>query len=102
MLNLTAGDGMLLGRLFKYLHRKEQIGAFLNAVVDNRLRRIESCRNAERSNPATIALPMEAETTHRLKSAISQAQLIALTEEVRVRLLVLVRLVLIGDAVVHP
>ncbi|KAI0727373.1 hypothetical protein C8Q72DRAFT_781789 [Fomitopsis betulina] len=81
VLNLTAGDGMLLGRLFKYLHRKEQIGAFLNAVVDNRLRRIESCRNAERSNPATIALPMEAETTHRLKSAISQAQLIALTEE---------------------
>ncbi|TFY64796.1 hypothetical protein EVJ58_g2381 [Rhodofomes roseus] len=69
-LNLAAGDGMLLGRLFKNLHRKEQIGSFLSALVENRQKRITDVRNAERLNPATLSLPAGVDQARYLKTTV--------------------------------
>ena len=76
---------MLLGRLFKYLHRKEQIGTFLSAIVDNRVKRIADCQRAERLNPATFSLPAGVEHARYLKTTVQHIGsdgLISLTEEV--------------------
>ncbi|EPT02703.1 FAD/NAD-binding domain-containing protein, partial [Fomitopsis schrenkii] len=84
VLNLTVGDGMLLGRLFKYLHRKEQICAFLCAVEDNRLKRIANCQRAERLNPATFSLFPGVEDARNLKTTvehIDNAEMVHLVEE---------------------
>ena len=77
---------MLLGRLFKYLHRKEQVHTFLSAVVDNRLKRIADCQRAERLNPATLSLPAGVEHARYLKTTVQHIGsdgLVSLTEEVR-------------------
>ncbi|KZT68286.1 FAD/NAD(P)-binding domain-containing protein [Daedalea quercina L-15889] len=69
-LNLAAGDGMILGRLFKNLHRKEQIGSFLAAVVENRQKRIRDIQKSERANPLTMSLPAGVEQARYLKATV--------------------------------
>ena len=69
-LNLAAGDGMILGRLFKNLHRKEQIGSFLAAITDNRQNRIRDVQKSERANPVTMSLPAGVEQARYLKTTV--------------------------------
>ena len=95
---------MLLGRLFKHLHRKEQVHTFLSAVVDNRLKRIADCQRAERRNPTTLSFPVGVEHARYLKSTVQHSGsdgLASLTEEVRSQSDA-VFLVLIVCVAVHP
>ncbi|KAH9924442.1 uncharacterized protein B0H18DRAFT_1012208 [Fomitopsis serialis] len=69
-LNLAVGDGVFLGRLFKNLHRKQQIGAFLGALVENRQKRIADVQKSERLNPTIMSLPAGVEQARYLKTTV--------------------------------
>jgi len=69
-LNIAAGDGMFLGRLFKNLHRKQQVGTFLDALVENRQKRIADIRKSERLNPTIMSLPAGVEQARYLKTTV--------------------------------
>ncbi|KAI0779953.1 hypothetical protein C8Q74DRAFT_1367760 [Fomes fomentarius] len=54
---LATGDAAVLGRLFRHLHRKEQIDSFLSAVQEIRQPRIEQVVKASLGNVFAVSLP---------------------------------------------
>ncbi|KAH9830725.1 uncharacterized protein C8Q71DRAFT_862180 [Rhodofomes roseus] len=83
-LSIAAGDGMMLGRLFSYLHRPEQIGSFLAAFAENRHRRVQAIKRAQSTNPASMSMPpgvLQAKTLKGVVESMGDAEAAWYTEE---------------------
>ena len=86
--SIAAGDGMMLGRLFRYLHRREQIAGFLAAFAENRHRRVQAIRRAQSTNPASMSMPpgiLQARTLKDVVEKMGDEEAAWYTEEVRRR-----------------
>ncbi|OCH90236.1 FAD/NAD-P-binding domain-containing protein, partial [Obba rivulosa] len=77
---MAAGDAMVLGRIFSYLHRPEQTQSFLSATQELRQRRVAEVQNVAQNNIFAMALPPGVSDTqdHRAR-ARSVASVEALT-----------------------
>lgn len=71
-MSIAAGDGIMLGRLFRYLHRRAQIAGFLAACAENRQRRVRAVHHAQRTNPAAMAMPPGILQARRLKDVVEK------------------------------
>lgn len=71
-MSVAAGDGMMLGRLFRYLHRREQIAGFLAAFAENRHRRVQAIRRVQSTNPASMAMPPGVLQARALKDVVEK------------------------------
>lgn len=69
-MGLAAEDGMMLGRLFHHLHRKDQIQSFLAALSTKRMERIAKVNQVQRVNPLAMALPAGVEQARYLKTTV--------------------------------
>ncbi|TFK82561.1 FAD/NAD(P)-binding domain-containing protein [Polyporus arcularius HHB13444] len=54
---MSTGDAAVLGRLFKYLHRPEQIDTFLSAVQEIRESRVQHVMKTSAGNIFAVSLP---------------------------------------------
>ncbi|KAH9924441.1 uncharacterized protein B0H18DRAFT_1012193 [Fomitopsis serialis] len=82
--SIAAGDGMMLGRLFSYLHRREQIPSFLAAFAENRQRRVQSVKKAQSTNPASMSMPpgiLQAKTLKNVVESMGNEEAAWYTEE---------------------
>ncbi|KAI0818461.1 FAD/NAD-P-binding domain-containing protein [Trametes gibbosa] len=56
-IGMTVGDAAAFGRLFKHLHREDQIDTFLNAVYEIRADRVQRVVRASKGNIFAASLP---------------------------------------------
>ncbi|KZT68283.1 FAD/NAD(P)-binding domain-containing protein [Daedalea quercina L-15889] len=68
--SMATGDGVMLGRLFSYLHRKEQIPSFLAAFAENRHQRVQSIKKTQSTNPASMSMPPGILQANTLKAVV--------------------------------
>ena len=54
---MSTGDAAVIGRLFRHLHRREQIDSFLSAVEEIRKDRVDRVVHSSLGNIFAVALP---------------------------------------------
>lgn len=87
-LSLAAADGMMLGRLFYHLRRKDQIPVFLAALSEMRHKRVQEVWNVQSTNPAAMSMPPGVEQSEGLAAAeaMGDGRALTMTQDVRVYL----------------
>lgn len=78
-LSLAAADGMMLGRLFYHLRRKDQIPVFLAALSEMRHKRVQEVWDVQSTNPAAMSMPPGVEHSEGLAAAEAMGDGRALT-----------------------